>query len=609
MDFTESYQDTCSTVGLAAREGDLGLMQDLIWHGRPCDVRDNRGWTPLHEAAFRGHSGCLDLLLRQEGTDVTWKSHDGNTALILAARGGHMECVRTLVEHDADVNATTKEDFSPLWEAVQAESLDCVRCLLRRGAEINHQVYTGYTPLHLAAEKGYGAILAYLIGHGARLDIEADYKLTPIFLASQYGHSGCLKVMLRMARERGQLSLVNKTTRDNATPLLIAAQQGYEDCLTLLLTAGADPNIPIEEYNAVAAHFAIYKDHPRCLQILLPVTTKESLFDNVDPSMHPLLLSLQLENTTCLEILIAAGMNAKERLPLDFDEVGNDQDQELFCRTLGYSSKASILCHIGYSWPLKGVEFLLRAGLPCNPEDSNEVPPLLVSIARGASELFHLLLHYGANPNIYHSKIHGNLVALLSLKSDLRCQNIVTDPQTGMDRSLYARFLSNMIISGGEVSSCLQPRSGANVLFNGDFVNNFDIYDVLKECTASNNIFPVLTFMYLFSCNVSLEEDLIKMALKPEWINFFFKLAESSHTLAHTCRRTLVLSLVKSRQYKHDLLQELPIPALLKDFILFMDTELGDKLSEMIADSFYFYHMRQPIKREVTFTSEEAEHS
>lgn len=33
MDFNETYQDTCSSVGIAARNGDLGLVQQLVWHG------------------------------------------------------------------------------------------------------------------------------------------------------------------------------------------------------------------------------------------------------------------------------------------------------------------------------------------------------------------------------------------------------------------------------------------------------------------------------------------------------------------------------------------------------------------------------------------------
>lgn len=33
--------------------------------GRAVDVKDNRGWRPIHEAAFNGHPGCLEFLLRQ----------------------------------------------------------------------------------------------------------------------------------------------------------------------------------------------------------------------------------------------------------------------------------------------------------------------------------------------------------------------------------------------------------------------------------------------------------------------------------------------------------------------------------------------------------------
>jgi hypothetical protein len=33
-------------------------------------------------------------------------------------RGGHFECVRALVGYNADVNNTTKENYSPLWEGM-----------------------------------------------------------------------------------------------------------------------------------------------------------------------------------------------------------------------------------------------------------------------------------------------------------------------------------------------------------------------------------------------------------------------------------------------------------------------------------------------------------
>lgn len=63
MDFTEAYSDTCSTVGLAAREGNIKLLRKLLRKGRSVDVADNRGWMPIHEAAYHNSVECLQVLI------------------------------------------------------------------------------------------------------------------------------------------------------------------------------------------------------------------------------------------------------------------------------------------------------------------------------------------------------------------------------------------------------------------------------------------------------------------------------------------------------------------------------------------------------------------
>ena len=68
MDAESKYEEDPSryqTTGVAARLGDLHGLQRMVWDGRPIDIFDNRGWTPLHEAAYHGNSGCLEFLLRQ----------------------------------------------------------------------------------------------------------------------------------------------------------------------------------------------------------------------------------------------------------------------------------------------------------------------------------------------------------------------------------------------------------------------------------------------------------------------------------------------------------------------------------------------------------------
>lgn len=67
MDFTECYGDTCSAVALAAREGKGRRVQKLIQRGFAVDVKDNRGWNALHEAAAAGSAECVRLLLPAAG--------------------------------------------------------------------------------------------------------------------------------------------------------------------------------------------------------------------------------------------------------------------------------------------------------------------------------------------------------------------------------------------------------------------------------------------------------------------------------------------------------------------------------------------------------------
>lgn len=70
MDFTESYISRCSSVGLACRVGDCESLRRLLEGGAPPDVHDNRGWYPVHEAAYGLHADCLSLLVRDGSLEI-----------------------------------------------------------------------------------------------------------------------------------------------------------------------------------------------------------------------------------------------------------------------------------------------------------------------------------------------------------------------------------------------------------------------------------------------------------------------------------------------------------------------------------------------------------
>ena len=98
----------------------------LSFSGSPCDVSDNRGWFPLHEAAAAGQTGCLRSLLEHKSEDViNSKAYSGETALFLATVNGHVECVKMLMDFGADVNIMNDEEVSLLVAAVKGGSLEC----------------------------------------------------------------------------------------------------------------------------------------------------------------------------------------------------------------------------------------------------------------------------------------------------------------------------------------------------------------------------------------------------------------------------------------------------------------------------------------------------
>lgn len=578
MDFKETYQDTCSSVGIAARNGDLGLVQQLVWHGRPVDVRDNRGWTPIHEAAANGHTGCLDFLLRLD-VDVEWKTFEEETSLLLAARGGHFECCRALIGYSANVNTTTKENFAPLWEAVNVDSMECVKLLLRNGAHINHQIYTGYTALHTAAEKGHATILAYLVGHGARLDICADEELTPVFLASQFGHKDCLRILLKVAKDKGVLEVVNRTASDNASPLLIAAQGGHDDCIRLLLDYGADANVPVKDLNAIAAHFAIYQNKPRCLQMLLPVTNLEFLFHNAVQFMHPLYLSLQLEDTTCLEILIAAGLNVKALIPFTEEPFEHENVRHLLFSVLGYKHCAGILSHVRYKWPMVGVDLLLRAGLSPNPQDQSELPPLVASLCRTAYSLYLTLLKFQACLNVYHERCVGNLTVLLAIQNDLANHVFV---KGNTQRKIYGKYLIPLLVLGADTESCFETIADH---YDDSDNTKFTLTEIVRQSNGTN-LFPIFVLLMFFTCQIPKMNKFCERYFSREENEYLLKLQDSSHTLQHSCRKRIILYFAQQGRLNKQLIDSLPLPKILQDYILFSDDSIH--YSDLVLDAFNY---------------------
>jgi uncharacterized protein len=126
------------------------------------------GWTPLHLAAFFGHSKIAELLLAQQA-DVAARSRNanGNTPLHAALAGNHKLVAGLLIGHGADVNAADAQGWRPLHLAAANNNLDAIKALIAQGADVSAGNGEGSTPLSLAQEKNHREAAALLRKHGA----------------------------------------------------------------------------------------------------------------------------------------------------------------------------------------------------------------------------------------------------------------------------------------------------------------------------------------------------------------------------------------------------------------------------------------------------------
>ncbi|VDO41744.1 unnamed protein product [Brugia timori] len=228
--------------------------------------------TALTLAATGGHDSLVELLITR-GANIEHKDKKGFTPIILAATGGHVNVVEILLNHGANIEAQSdRTKDTALSLACSGGRKEVVELLLKRGANKEHRNVSDYTPLSLAASGGYVDIVNLLLNNGAEINSRTGSKLgiSPLMLAAMNGHAAATKILLERGSDinshietnrntaltlacfQGRTDVVRLLLEYNAnvehraktglTPLMEAANGGYVDVGELLLTAGADPN-------------------------------------------------------------------------------------------------------------------------------------------------------------------------------------------------------------------------------------------------------------------------------------------------------------------------------------------------------------------------------
>ena len=122
------------------------------------DERDLNNRTALFAAVANGDKLCC-LALLIGGADANTRDEHGHTALEMAARGGNLEIVKTLIHYNATVNPDiTYCSSPPLHAAIESENsqIDIIYHLLDCGAQVYlRRIADRKHAIDLATDRGY----------------------------------------------------------------------------------------------------------------------------------------------------------------------------------------------------------------------------------------------------------------------------------------------------------------------------------------------------------------------------------------------------------------------------------------------------------------------
>ena len=352
--------------------------------------KENHRCTPLHLAAEHGSVNCIEMLL-EHGANIEATTSDGRTSLSIAAFNGRLPAVKHLLSKRAQETATGDKGWLPLHWASASGQAECVRTLhewyrvkLDSKTSLNDDRRTAS---HLAAASNNCSAVVALLECGANANEQMNDGRTALHLAAAEDCVGCIKRLL--------LANADATIRNNAgeTVLHIAAEVNSCNALRLLRRwqdSRGTVNDQAQQFvyinsrtqnGETALHYSARAGCEQCLRSLFEVRADITIGDH--------------EGRTALHVATLKGSAIAVKQPCE-ELVQRSSHEASALNQRDNKHRTSLHCAIINSH-YDVVSLLLNYGADVQVTDTSAATPLLMAIRKHNLPLTQLLLQYGAN--------------------------------------------------------------------------------------------------------------------------------------------------------------------------------------------------------------------
>ncbi|CAL1265913.1 unnamed protein product [Larinioides sclopetarius] len=249
----------------AAANGDAQKCEEILKRS-DADVNGVfASHTALQAASQNGHIEVIKILLRHNA-NVEIEDKDGDRAVHHAAFGDEPGVMELLARAGADLNARNKRRQTPLHIAVNKGHIGVVRSILELGCRPSLQDSEGDTPLHDAISKKRDDMLTLLLDHGADICLTNNNGFNALHHAALRGNPSAMRILLSKLPRNW---VVNEKKDDGYTALHLAALNNHVEVAELLVQQGK-ANMNQQNVNLqTPLHLAVERQHTQIVRLLV----------------------------------------------------------------------------------------------------------------------------------------------------------------------------------------------------------------------------------------------------------------------------------------------------------------------------------------------------